>query len=124
MKRERTFETVCKYALLKYPKREGRSKAQDLSHTYFINPWANDGKHHMVLYEGEKQIARGKTEPEVYWVVIDEEGRVRKMPARNIRQMTRIPGFAFINGVWEAMDEVLDWVEGEPNEIEKSVEHK
>lgn len=120
MKREKTFEMVCEYALLKYPKREGKSRAQDLSHTYFINPWANDKKHHMVLYEGEKQIARGKTEPEVYWVVIDGEGRVRKMPARNIRQMTRIAGFAFVKGVWEAMEEVLDWVEEHKNETEES----
>lgn len=107
---DKSFETVCKYAELKYNRRTDYSKAKDLSHFYFINPWANDKKHHMVLFEGEKQIARGHTEPEVYWVVIDEEGRVRKMPARNIRRMTPIPGFAFVEGVWEAMFEVLDWV--------------
>lgn len=112
----KTFETVCEYAELKYNRRSDPSKAKDMSHTYFTNPWANDKAHHMVLFEGEKQIAKRRTEPEVYWVVIDETGRVRKMPARNIRQMTPIPGFAFLDGVWERMFEILDWAKEHRND--------
>lgn len=117
---EKTFENVCEYALLKYPKRKGKSRAQNLAQTYFTNPWSQSRKKHMVLYEGEKQIARGKTEPEVYWVVIDEDGRVRKMPARNIRQMNRIAGFDFKEGIWEAIVEVLEWKKEHENETKES----
>lgn len=108
---KRDFETVCAYAELKYDRRTGRSRAKNMAGFFFTNPWANDNKQHMVLFEGEKRIARGRTEPEVYWIVIDETGRVRRMPARNIRQMTPIPGFTFIPGVWEAMFDVLEWAE-------------
>lgn len=108
---EKSFDTVCAYAEKKYNRRTGRSRAKSLKAFYFTNPWANDGKKHMVLFETEKQIARGHKEPETYWVVIDQTGRVRKMPSRNIRQMTPIPGFYFEPGVWEHIFDVLDNVQ-------------
>ena len=121
------FEIVCAYAQRKIPKRKDieKSRAKDMSRLMFKNPWARDNKHHIVLYETDKQIARGKDKPEVYWVVLDEDGRVRKMPARNIRQMDFIPGFVFAPGVYDHILSVLfPNNEDNRNETEESGTHQ
>lgn len=121
------FEIVCAYAQRKIPKRKDieKSRAKDMSRLMFKNPWARDNKHHIVLYETDKQIARGKDKPEVYWVVLDEDGRVRKMPARNIRQMDFIPGFVFAPGVYDHILSVLfSNKEDIKNETEESGTHQ
>ena len=107
MKNPRTFETVCAYAETRYPRRQGESKAKDISKTYFLNPWTADNVQYMVLFETEKRITKGHTEPEVYWVIINEFGGISTMAARNIRKTTKISGFSFQPGVWEQIDEIL-----------------
>lgn len=69
------------------------SKATDWTGAFLYQPWAH--KVIMVLYEGEKRILCGHTEPEVCWVCIYEDGSVASIPSRTLRQMDRTAGFGF-----------------------------
>ena len=95
------FATICEFALNKFPKRADKSRAKDMTGYIFSNPWTPDPLRYICLYETDKHIARKQDKPEVYWVVIDERGRVRKMPARNIRMMTAEKAFCFEEEIYE-----------------------
>ena len=104
---ERNFETVCKYANLRYKPRQGESRATDMSHKYFYNHWKHTRI--MVLYEGDKRILKGHDTAEVCWICINEYGGVDSIPARHLRMMEEKPGFSFVNGVWSEMISLLEW---------------
>lgn len=106
---ERNFDTVCRYGELRYNRREGPSKAKDLSCTYYYNHWKQVNI--MALFEGEKRTLRGHDKPEVCWICIDEFGELSSIPARHLRMMDSICGFGFVPGVWEVMEQLLEWAE-------------
>ena len=86
------FETVENYAKQFYSPRLDKSRAKDMTKTFWQYPW---GTTIMVLYEGEKRTLRGKQKPEVCWICIDNAGKVSSIAARHIRNMKQLAGFRF-----------------------------
>ena len=104
-----TFDDVCHYAeWLGFKHRGEPSKSYDWTQTYFWNGWRNC--HMMVLYEGEKRIVKGHTQPEVCWVCIDPNGKVLSVPSRHLRKMEQVKGFGFTDTGRGCLAEYFDTI--------------
>lgn len=78
-----SFEEIVNYAeKLGYAHRGDSSRAKDYTHTYWQTPFFD---YLMVLYEGEKRTIRGRTEPEVCWICIHQDGSISSTPSRYFR---------------------------------------
>lgn len=89
------FDEVCRAAQSIMPKRMTASKATDWTGYIYRNIWSDSDMRYIVLYEAEKRIVKGHTQPEVCWAVIAESGQLFSVPARHLRRMEEKSGFAF-----------------------------
>lgn len=105
-----TFEEVVRYAeLCEFPHREDKSHSKDYSQYYLQNPWS--GESFMVLYETNKRIPRGKTQPQVSWVCINCYGDVFYMTSGNIRKCYQMCGFGFTDAAFDKIKKKLNGYE-------------
>ena len=109
MEHKLTFDEVCRYAELCGKKhREGKSGSnlRDMTQEYLYHAYGN--KTIMVLYQGERRVVRGKTEPEVCWICVGPDAELMSIPSRTLRMFCAQKGFGLTDKGKEKIFRVLN----------------